>query len=155
MRLAKMCLPFLTCTALCYLDKEVHGQSSATIQTYLSEANKNCSLYAYQENFRGRIPGADHPITIASYTVESCGGSNQAERTVGVFYEADGRVKQYKPPDPPIPGPDVDDRNGVTVRGTQITVRYSDYGPDDPRCCPSLKRTANYRLTNGGIVPVR
>lgn len=155
MRLAKICLPMLACVVLWSSHDRVYGQSSAAIQKYLGQQNKGCSLYAYQESFRGAITGVDQPVTIASYTLEGCGGGNDYARTVGVFYEAGGQIWQYKPPSPAISGPDVDDRGGVTVHGDQITVRYSDYGPSDPRCCPSLKRTARYRLSNGGIVPVR
>jgi len=155
MRLAKIRLPVLAFAALFSLDNRVYGQSSVAIQKHLAQQNKGCSLYAYQESFHGAIPGADQPVTIASYTLEGCGGGNDYARTVVVFYETGGQVRQYKPPSPGISGPDVDDRNGVVVSGDQITVRYSDYGPGDARCCPTLKRTARYRLTNGGIVPVR
>ena len=73
---------------------------------------------------------------------------------MGVFFAANGKVQQFKAASP-IDGPDVDDRSGVTVQGELITVRSSAYAPDDPRCCPSLKRTASYRLVNGAIVPAR
>jgi hypothetical protein len=101
------------------------------------------------------VPGAGQPVVIASFTIEGCGGRNNYGRTVGVFYEANGIVRRFKPPAVPVGGPDVDDPNGVTVQGDRITVRWSDYAPDDPRCCPSLKRTTSYRLSNGTIVPAR
>ena len=54
-----------------------------------------------------------------------------------------------------IPGPDKGDRHGVTVRGDRMTVRYSDYAPQDPRCCPSLHKVATFRLVNRAIIPGR
>lgn len=132
-----------------------HAQSAAAIQKYLTAQSKGCSLYAYQENFRGALQGAGRPVVIAAYTLESCGGGNNYMRTVGVFYEADGKVQQFKPPASPIAGPDVDDREGVTVQGDRITVRSSAYAPSDPRCCPSLKKTTVYILVNGAIVLAR
>jgi hypothetical protein len=132
-----------------------HAQPAAAIQKYLAAQSKNCSLYSYQENFRGTLPGADRPVVIAAYTLESCGGGNDYMRTVGVFYEADGKVHQFNPPATPIAGPDVDDRDGVTVRGDRIVIRSSAYAPNDPRCCPSLKKTTAYKLVNAAIVPAR
>jgi hypothetical protein len=128
--------------------------TATAIQQYLTEQFHGCSLYAYQENFRGPLPGADRPVAIASYTIKSCGGGNNYARTVGVFYAVNGKVQQFKAATP-IDGPDVDDPSGVTVQGDRITVRSSAYAPDDPRCCPSLKRTASYRLMNGAIVLAR
>jgi len=136
-----------------WLAAAAHAQTETAIQQYLTQQFKGCSLYGYQENFRGTMPGAGQPVVIASYTIESCGGGNNYGRTVGVFYAANGKVRQFKQPAVPISGPDIDDRDGVTVQGDRITVRWSDYAPDDPRCCPSLKRTSSYRLVDGAIVP--
>jgi hypothetical protein len=153
MRSLEWWLPVVTAVVVSVLPTATHAQTSAAIQKYLHQQARGCSLYAYQENFRGKLPGAEMPVTIATYTLESCSGGNDAVRTVGVFYEANGAVHQLKRPARPIDGPDVEDSAGVTIQGDRITIRFSDYAPTDPRCCPSLKRTRSYKLLNGAIVP--
>lgn len=129
------------------------GQSTTSIQRYLAEQNKDCSIYAYQEKFRGTVPGIAQPVTVAAYTLESCGGGNTYSRTVGVFYGSDSKVERFKAPQ--IEGPSVDDRNGVAVRGDRLIVRSLTYAPNDARCCPTVKRTMTYRLTDGVVVPAQ
>lgn len=153
MRPENIFLSVFAYAAFCALPNSVYGQSSAAIQNRLSQQNKECTLYAYKEHYRGTIPGADQPVTIAGYTLEGCNGGNNWGRTFGVFYEMGGKVREYKYPSEPMPGPDID-RRSVTVRGDQITVRYSERGPNDAYCCPTLRRIAVYRLTNGAVVPV-
>jgi hypothetical protein len=152
LRLGSICL---AAVALPVSFAGARAQSAADIQRDLNRRSPGCSLYAYQEYFRGQIPGMKPPVTIAAYTLEGCGGGNNYARTVGAFYEAHGEVQQFTPPTPPVPGPDVGDRDAVTVRGNRITVRYKDYAANDPRCCPSLKRSARYILRHGAIVAAR
>ena len=131
------------------------AQSADAIQKYLAARAPECSIYGYEEYFRGSIPGMSQSVTVAAYTVEGCGGGNNWARFVSAFYSPDGSVREFGHSAAGIPGPDIGDRRGVTVRGDRMTVRYSDYAPQDPRCCPSLHKTAAYRLVNGAIVPGR
>lgn len=146
-------LPFRFMAGTLVLMVGAHAQTPAAIQRYLADQHKGCSIYGYYEYFRGMAAGIPEPVTIASYTIELCGGGNNFARTVGVFYESNGKVRQFK--SPPINGPDLGDPSGVTVRGDQFTVRSLAYGPNDARCCPSIKQTATYRLMNGTVVAVR
>ena len=131
------------------------AQSADAIQKYLAARAPECSIYGYEEYFRGSIPGMSQPVTVAAYTVEGCGGGNNWERFVSAFYLSNGGVREFKHSAAGIPGPDIGDRRGVTVRGDRMTVRYSDYAPQDPRCCPSLHKVATFRLVNGAIFPGR
>jgi hypothetical protein len=117
--------------------------------------NQDCSIQGYEEFFRGAIPGFSQPVIIAAYTIEGCGGGNNWGRAVSVFYSAGGSVREFKQPSPGVRGPDIGDKHGVTVSGDRLTVRYSDYGPNDAHCCPSLHKTATFRLVNGAIIPSR
>jgi hypothetical protein len=153
MRLSPWLLPVLTIGTLSLSVASAEAQSAEAIQRFLAQQATGCSLYGYREYFHGTMPGADQPVTIASYTFEGCGGGNDYARTVGVFYEAGGQVRQMKRPSTAVDGPDVNDASGVVVQGNKITVRYSAYAPDDARCCPSLKKTARYKLANGAIIP--
>ncbi|MBN9562614.1 MAG: hypothetical protein J0H14_18085 [Alphaproteobacteria bacterium] len=132
------------------MSKGACAQTAAEIQKYLAQQSKECSLYAYQENFRGMIPGMPQAITVASYTIESCNGGNNAFRTVGVFYEENGKVRQFMGPRHPISGP-----VSVTIHGDRLTVHSLEYGPNDARCCPTVRHIANYRLANGAITATR
>jgi hypothetical protein len=155
MRLTQLWLPVIAIGAFFVPLATTEAQSADAIQKFLAQQAKGCSLYGYREYFRGTMPGANQPIGIASYTIEGCNGGNGYARTIGVFYEAGGKIRQMKRPSAPIVGPDVDDPTGVTVQGDQITIQYSAYAPDDARCCPSLKKTAHYKLANDAIVPTR
>lgn len=47
------------------------------------------------------------------------------------------------------------DRVGVkslVVNGGEITVNMVTHGPDDPSCCPTLQRSATYRLAGSALV---
>ena len=80
-------------------------------------ARQECSIYGYEEYFRGSIPGMSQPVTVAAYTVEGCGGGNNWARFVSAFYLSDGGVREFGHSAAGIPGPDIGDRRGVTVRG--------------------------------------
>ena len=131
------------------------AQSADAIQKYLAAHAQGCSLYGYEEYFRGSIPGMSQPVAVAAYTVEGCGGGNNWGRFVSAFYLSNGGVREFKHSAAGIPGPDIGDRRGATVRGDRMTVRYSDYAPQDPRCRPSLHKVATFRLVNGAISPGR
>ena len=57
------------------------------------------------------------PVTVAAYTVEGCGGGNNWARFVSAFYLSNGSVREFKHSAAGIPGPDIGDKRGVTVRG--------------------------------------
>jgi LppP/LprE lipoprotein len=146
-------LKWLAIAAICAVPAAAHAQSAEAIQKYLTAHARGCTLYGYREYYRGKIPGIDQTVAIAAYTLESCGGGNNYARTVDVFYGTDAAVRQMRQPMQGVPGPDADDPNGVTLVGDTMTVRYSDYAEADPRCCPSLKRSARFRITNAGVIP--
>ncbi len=40
----------------------------------------------------------------------------------------------------------------VELEEDVLIIKYLDYRPDDPRCCPRLSRTKQYKVTNGGYL---
>lgn len=128
------------------------AQSGDAIQKHLLVQNPRCSLFAYQELHRGPVAGLPDPVVIAAFTIEGCVG-NDYRRTVGVFHLQNGRIASFRTPT--IEGPSPDDKGAFTLQGDRITIRSLAYGPNDPRCCPSLQRTAIYRLTPGAVTAVR
>src|SRR4051812_21567551 len=112
-KMASMRRLIVAATILLSAPLGAYAQSAGSIQKYLAAQNQECSIYGYEEFFRGAIPGFSQPVTIAAYTVEGCGGGNNWGRTVSVFYSTGGSVREFKQPSPGVRGPDVGDKRGV------------------------------------------
>ncbi len=67
-----------------------------------------------------------------------------------MFFDDGGRVGTYRIASAPRW---VVER--VRVRRGVIEVSGLDYAPGDPRCCPSLRRSARYVLRGDTIIPAR
>ena len=114
---------------------------------------EGCTLVRFEAPFRGILPGDPRPVVAASYSFEGCGGGNNWTATFGVFAVEGGGFRRL-PEDRSAPSrPDVVER--VRVADGRITVEGLSYGPDDGRCCPSLRRQAAYALRDGRVVPAR
>ncbi len=138
--------------ALLALATPAHAQTADAIQKHILAQNPRCSLFAYNEHHRGPVPGLPDPVVIAAYTIEGCVG-NDYRRTIGVFHLQNGRIATFRTP--PIDGPSPTEKGAFALQGDRIIIRSPAYAPDDPRCCPSLQRTATYRLTPGAVTAVR
>jgi hypothetical protein len=125
------------------------AQSQAALRAHIAATNRGCTVNGPQVVHRGPLPGAAEPVVVATYGLESCGGGNDWLSTFGVFAQQGGRFVSL-----PIRNPPRWVVDGVRVDGGVLVVRGLDYGPDDGRCCPSIRREARFRLSGGTVVPV-
>lgn len=126
------------------------AQSEAAIRAQIAAANRGCTVNGPQVMHRGPVAGGTAPVAVATYGLEGCGGGNNWVSTFGVFAQQGGRVVELRMPSPPRWPVD-----GVRVEGGMIVVSGLDYGPNDGRCCPSIRRQARYALSGGTVVPAR
>lgn len=109
--------------------------------------SKDCSVERYHTVFRGSFPGADVPITIATFSVEACGGGSNGGGSFGVFSEQGGSVVEW--PQTPVPAGRV---SGVELAGSKLLVQWMAFRPKDSMCCPSEAHRAPYRLDRRKVV---
>jgi hypothetical protein len=126
------------------------AQAPQAIEAFIKRANAGCDLQKYREVYRGRLAGSSEPITVATFSVEGCGGGNNWSSEFGIFSENSGIVREWQ--QTPTPEGQVSD---IAVRNGRLIVRSLDYKPDDPHCCPSMRRQSVYTLRNGRAVAVR
>ena len=124
------------------------AQKLADIRAHIAAENPGCDVSRLEEAFRGALPGAAGHVVVAVYTVEGCGGGNNWVSQFGVFSEEANRVVQYALPDPPAFVVE-----SARVANAVIKVAGLDYAPDDGRCCPSIRREAQYRVTGRAVAP--
>jgi hypothetical protein len=136
--------------AACLSAAPALAQTESAIRAQIAAANRGCDVNGPQIVHRGALPGAPGPVAVATYGLEGCGGGNNWSSTFGVFAEQGGRVVAYRVASPPRWPVD-----GVRVEGGMLVVSGLDYGPNDPRCCPSIRRQARYTLSGGSVVPAR
>ena len=109
--------------------------------------NKDCSVDRYRTVFRGAFPGADVPVTIATFAVEGCGGGSNGGGSFGVFSGEGGTVVEW--PQSPIPAGRV---SGIELAGGKLLVQWMAFKPTDPMCCPSAAHRTSYRLNARKVV---
>ncbi len=114
------------------------------------KGNPGCSVDRFHAVFRGMLPGAAVPVTVASFAVEGCGGGSNGGGSFGVFSQQGGTVVEW--PQAPAPAGRVDD---VVVQDGRLLVRWMTFAPTDPMCCPSRPHRAAYRLSGGRVVLAR
>ena len=124
-----------------------HALTRAQIQNYLDATNKGCTI-TMDPGTVGHITGSDKEITIVRYGVESCGGGNNHAMPITVLFDAGGgKVGSY-----PITMKMGDvDRYEINSSGT-LVVHTLEFGPNDPRCCPSRKGTFALAVHDGKLV---
>ncbi len=126
------------------------AQSASAIQAHITRSNPGCDIFRPEEAYRGPLPGAPVPVVVMVYTLEGCGGGNNWGRVFGVFGQQGGRIVEYRQSSPPRFMVD-----GARVANGVIEVNGLGYGPSDPRCCPSQRLRARFRLADGAVVPAR
>lgn len=145
----------LCCLAGLALGGTAHAQSDAAILRHLRQRFATCEVTSLRVAYRGALPGESRPVAVATYNVESCGGSNFWQSDFGAFVEDGGRVRELPHPRPRRQQrfPDVVER--VSVVAGRIAVQSKAYAGGDPHCCPSLTRRQHYVVRDGRLVPAR
>ncbi|MGI4952584.1 MAG: hypothetical protein ACRYGM_12340 [Janthinobacterium lividum] len=123
----------------------VAAPSDAAALALEQRSSKGCSVDGFHTVFRGTLPGAAVPVTIATFAVEGCGGGS-----FGVFSAQGGTVVEW--PQSPAPAGRVSE---VVVQGDRLVVRWMTFRPVDPMCCPSEPHRAAYRLSGGRVILTR
>jgi hypothetical protein len=123
-----------------------HAMTKSQVQSYLAAANRGCTVTADPAAV-GHIAGTDKEVTIVRYGVESCGGGNNHIMSLAVLFDAGGgRIGSY-----PITMAMGDvERYEINASGT-LVVHTAEYGPNDPRCCPSRKGTFALVVVGGKL----
>ena len=94
------------------------------------------------------LSGAAALVVVLVYTLEGCGGGNNGARLFGVFAENGARIIAYRVERPPAWSVDT-----ARVIAGRIEVAGLAYGPNDPRCCPTLRRSSRYMVDGRTVVP--
>lgn len=92
---------------------------------------------------KGIVDGRE---TAAAVLVSSGGGSGTFYDLVLVIWGPDG----WKHTDTALLGDRVK-VHSVSLAGREITVDLTEQGPDDPLCCPTLRRTKRYLVQDGRL----
>ena len=133
-------IAFLALSAL----NDAHAMTPSQVRTYLASANKGCTVTP-DPGTVGHIAGTEREVTIVRYGVEGCGGGNNHAMPIAVLFDAGGgKVGSY-----PITMTMGDvERYEINASGT-LVVHTLEYGPNDPRCCPSRKGTFALAVRGG------
>ena len=142
--------PFVIYAAIALLSVAASGSAHALtksqVQNYLAAANKGCTVTADPATV-GHIAGTDKEVTIVRHGVEGCGGSNVGTTMIAVLFDAGGgRVGSY----PNTMQMGAVERYEINASGT-LVVHTLEYGPNDPRCCPSRKGTFALAVVGGKL----
>ena len=117
------------------------------VQALLRSSNPTCAIVGYHSIFSGPVGAEKLNVIVSQYGVESCGGGNNSAASFGVFTEHGGAVRQLSVD--PMPTGQI---QSVSVSHGRITVLSLSYGPNDPRCCPSIRRKNSYIIHEGNVV---
>lgn len=126
------------------------AQSPATIQAFIKRANAGCEINGYREIYHGALEGSAQRTTVATFSVEGCGGGNNTASTLGIYSEGGGTVHEWRQ----TPGPEGQVRTVAVVAG-RVSVQWMSWKPSDPHCCPSIAHRSIYVLRDGLAVATR
>ncbi len=132
---------------LATLATAAEAQNLVAIRGHIAAENPGCDVARLEESYRGALPGAAGHVVVTVHTIEGCDGGNNWTSVIGVFSEEGGRVVEYSLPDPPDFVV-----QGARVANAVIEVSGAGYGPDDGRCCPSVRSSARYRIEGRRVV---
>jgi len=119
------------------------AQSPEVIQAFIKRANAGCEINSYREIYHGALQGSAQQMTVATFSVEGCGGGNNGASTFGIYSEGNGPVYEWKQ----TPGPEGQVRTVDVIAG-RVSVQWMSWKPNDPRCCPSIAHRSIYVLRN-------
>jgi len=125
------------------------GSASAVALAYARGVASKESCF-FDENaieaISGTLAGIEGPVVIAAYTLQSCGGGNDWGQQMVVLQAQQGVTRKLAG----IGGPSFE---ALKVVDGRLVAIASDYGPNDPRCCPTLKGPVTYALRGDALVP--
>jgi hypothetical protein len=109
---------------------------------------RDCAETNRSKPAQGDLDGDGISEAAIYYNVIGCGGGTHTESEVAVFRHGPAgwvhAAGLAMPEDVTV--------DSVAIRGGRLLVATLAYGANDPRCCPSLKRTLKYRLADGRLV---
>jgi hypothetical protein len=97
-----------------------------------------CAVSAHKTFFEDVTGDGVNDIVIG-YGVEGCGGGNHNESKVAILALRNGKYVTVYDNIQSLAG------NVVAVHNGQIIIDTVEYGPNDARCCPSIKKTIAYQ----------
>lgn len=127
----------------------VSPQGQRMIDTFAKSIAREQGCDVQSQDFvEGDINGDNETDIAASYALEGCGGGNNAHSEVVVFLkrESEWHLERRTELEGHATGTVKAIKEGV------IEVETHEYGPTDPRCCPSIAKRIAFRLKAGRLV---
>ena len=128
------------------------AQTTAELRRYAQSETRRgrCELTHFQVIHQGTLLQEPRFVSVIWVGTEGCGGSNSSESSVQVLVNQAGRLR-------PLPfalGANHPGQvTGVRMQDSNIIVEGMSLSPDDPRCCPTLKRAQTYVVMDGRVSP--
>jgi len=126
------------------------AQSPTVIQAFIKRANAGCEINSCRKIYHGALQGSAQRTTVATFSVEGCGGGNNGASTFGIYSEGNGTVHEWKQ----TPDPEGPVRTVAVVAG-RVSVQWTSWKPSDPHCCPSTAHRSTYVLRDGLAVAAK
>jgi hypothetical protein len=141
-----------TCRALQkkHLKRAAIGLVSFKLVDIIAEALAHtateAALLAERHGLTERVEASSGRETAAAVLISSGGGSGTFYDLVLLIWGPDGWKHMDTAP--------LGDRvkvHSVSLAGREILVDLTEQGPDDPMCCPTLRRTKHYLVQDGRL----
>ena len=141
----------LAVVALPALSGAASAQTLDTVARQVRLQHRGCVIHDLREVYRGPVEGMQGPIVVVSYIFDSCDGSPAWRGTFGVFHEdRTGTLVPLRI----VPEARLIPRTGNLENG-QLRLSGAEYARTDPRCCPSVRRTATYVVRGNQFALIR
>ena len=136
----------------------VYGAASASAQSvsdpqshFQNEARRRqCALTQFQVIHQCALLLEPRFVSIVLVGVEGCGGGSNHGNSIQAFVSEGGRPRSL----PVSIGRSHPDSIGrVRMQDSKIIVEGLSHGPDDARCCPTLRRLQDYTVMDGRVSP--
>jgi len=145
-------LTIIAFAVLCTLSSTVRADSISLLVTAVEHQWKNCELIQFATVYHGQLEGDSRPMRVVTFTIEGCGGGNNAASTFGIFAWDGAQFVELRQPASGLAT--VVTRVSVTDR-RRVVVAGLDHSVDDPRCCPSINMRATLTTRGGQLVILR
>lgn len=99
-----------------------------------AKAFKGCDVQKENTKY---LYSSDSKALLLVIPYESCGGGNNWGQQVVLLKDYDGKKWQYRKEFNNITNVD-----NIMFKDNSFILSYLEYGEQDPRCCPSIKKTA-------------
>jgi hypothetical protein len=94
----------------------------------------------------GTVTGVEGNAIVATYALQGCGGGNNWGSTLVVLSAQSGKVEMVAD----TTGPGFDE---IKISNGQVLAKVTDYGPNDPRCCPSVSKPMIFSVRGNKLAP--